>query len=208
MKYRIHRDLAERIREGCEGRLNVRINPRWFGIGNVYPDCSHQRLLYLHEIQPAGKMVGRMIRRFCKKSIYSGQILSRWRSFRLGIVMHYICDFLCYVHSPAFEGSLMEHRAYEQEQGKLTQSPQMRDVISFYGAENADELFNMLIQTIRRRDSESFSPAGDLDFALSIGTELAYAMLRISMGSSAHPPLRYRLPIVGHRLLRSVSYAS
>ena len=50
MKTRIHRGLSELIREGCEGCLNVQINPRWFSWGNVFPDCSHQRLLHLHEL--------------------------------------------------------------------------------------------------------------------------------------------------------------
>ena len=43
MKYKIHRSLAEQIREGCEGRLNIRLRAGWFSFGNVYPDVSHQR---------------------------------------------------------------------------------------------------------------------------------------------------------------------
>ena len=67
MKTRIHRGLSELIREGCEGCLNVQINPRWFSWGNVFPDCSHQRLLHLHELDSAGRMVERMIRDITQK---------------------------------------------------------------------------------------------------------------------------------------------
>ena len=99
MKTRIHRGLSELIREGCEGCLNVQINPRWFSWGNVFPDCSHQRLLHLHELDSAGRMVERMIRRYCRRGLDGRKVLSRWRSLRLGIISHYICDFTCFVHT-------------------------------------------------------------------------------------------------------------
>lgn len=203
LKYRIHRELSERIREGCEGRLNIRINPRWFSFGNVYPDCTHQRLMHMHEIDAAGNMVERMVDRFCKKNIGSGQRLSRWRSLRLGIVMHYICDFSCYVHTPEFKGTLRDHRAYEQMQSRYKDEARMRDICSFYGAESAADAYNQLFQTIRSRDDQSYSPSEDLNYALSIGTEMAYAMLRICMGETSRPPFRYRLPIIGRRLQRA-----
>lgn len=55
MKYKIHRSLAEQIREGCEGRLNIRLRAGWFSFGNVYPDVSHQRIsICMRRIPPAG----------------------------------------------------------------------------------------------------------------------------------------------------------
>ena len=203
---RVHRYLSELIREGCEGRLNIKINPYWFALGSIYPDCSHQRILHMHEIGAAGNMVGRMIRRFCRKSIYSGQNLSRWRSLRLGIIMHYVSDFLCYAHTAGYVGNLLDHREYENLQGKLNQIPQVRELCTFYGVENTAELFAKLGQVIGTRRKDSFSPEEDLDYALTVGTELAYAMLRISMGGAASPPLRYRIPYIGPRLLDNVLF--
>ena len=175
MKLSIHRELAERIREGCEGRLNIRIHPRWFAFGSIYPDCTHQRILHLHEMPSAAPLVGRMIRRFCGKSIYSGQSLSRWRSLRLGIVMHYVTDFQCFVHTPAFNGTLLEHRAYEVEQGQLSDEPIVRDLISFYGVESSGELFDKLCRAIETRDEDSFSPQNDIDAAYRHGRHGASA---------------------------------
>lgn len=203
MKYRIHRELSERIREGCEGRLNIRINPRWFAFGNVYPDCTHQRLLHMHEVRAAGNMVERMMNRFCKRSLSDRQNLSRWRSLRLGIVMHYVSDFSCYVHTPEFKGTLSEHRAYENKQCAFSGSEQMRDICSFYGAESADEAYRQMLQVVEGRERGSYSPSGDLDYALTVGTELAYAMLRICMDSAVRPPFRYRLPLIGRRFQRA-----
>jgi hypothetical protein len=205
MKVRVHRELSEYIREGCEARLNIKINPYWFALGSAYPDCTHHRFMHMHKLNAAGNMVRRMIRRFCSKSIYSGQNLSRWRSLRLGIIMHYVSDFLCYVHTSEFAGSLMDHRAYEVEQGYLTHSPQMRVFCSFYGVENSNELYSMLRKVIFDRKPDSFSPTNDLDYALSVGTELSYAMLRICMGGTARPPLRYRVPYLGRHLLKRIA---
>lgn len=194
MKTRIHRDLAERIREGCEGRLNIRIHPRWFAVGNVYPDWTHQRILHMHRVDAAGRMVGRMVRRFCRKSVAGGRGLSRWRSLRLGMIMHYVCDFSCYVHTPAFRGALREHRAYEEAQGALPAAPQKRDRFTLYGAADAAEAYALLTKALTRR--EIFSPAEDLDYALTAGTELAVAMLRLCMDASTPRPWRYRLPLL------------
>lgn len=181
MKYRIHRRLSEQIREGCEGRLPICINPRWFAFGNVYPDCTHQRLFHLHEQESAGLMVERMIRRFCRKGIDQRKTLSRWRSLRLGIIAHYICDFSCYVHTSAFEGTLREHRAYEAEQGRISAQQGKKALCDFYGADDSAQLIRLLKSALRHREPDSFSPANDLDYALSMGTELASSMLRLCM---------------------------
>lgn len=66
MKYRVHRHMAEEIRRRCENRLPIRLNAWWFSLGNIYPDCSHQRIFHMHEPDSAGLMVERMIRRNCR----------------------------------------------------------------------------------------------------------------------------------------------
>lgn len=156
----------------------------------------------MHELSSAGNMVQRMIRRFCAKSLYSGQNLSWWRSMRLGMIMHYISDFSCYAHTAAFPGSLLDHRAYEESQNVPSRGPRALSVCSFYGAADSHELFSMLSQVMGERHPESYSPVNDMDYALAVGTELAYAMLRICMGASAHTPWRFRLPLIGRCLLR------
>ena len=203
---RIHRNLAALIAEGCEGRLNIKINQRWFALGSIYPDCTHQRFIHMHEIGAAGNMVARMIYRFCKKSLRSGQNLSWWRSLRLGIVMHYVCDFLCYVHTVRFDGSLLEHRAYEQQQGALSNSIKIKDICSFYGVDCPQEAVAKLVQVISKRQKDSFSPSKDLDYALTVGIELAFAMLRISMSASARPMLRHRMLFYGRCLIKRKVY--
>lgn len=204
MKYQIHRRLSEEIREGCEGRVNVRINPRWFTFGNVYPDCTHQRILHMHEADSAGEMVERMIHRFCRRGISDSKVLSRWRSLRLGIISHYVCDFNCYVHTAAFDGTLREHRAYEQAQGCCPVGDGPHSLCSFYGVSDAGELTVLLDAFVRGREATSYSPERDLDYAASTATELAYTMLRLCLEQEVRPWWR-RLPVVRRRPLSHAS---
>ena len=203
MKTRIHRGLSELIREGCEGCLNVQINSRWFSWGNVFPDCSHQRLLHLHELDSAGRMVERMIRRYCRRGVDGRKVLSRWRSLRLGIISHYICDFTCFVHTASFKGSLREHRVYEAEQGHLSPRPVWKESCDFLWSGNWRCGVPAAAKDAPGTETDSYSPAGDLDYAAAAGTQTACAILRLCLNRPARPAAWKRLPFVRRRLIRA-----
>ena len=204
MKCEIHRSLSDQIREDCESRMNIRIHPHYFRLGNVFPDISWQRLR-LHEQSRAEAMVRRKISRFCRRPLLEGPVdgpvLSRRRSFLLGVVMHYVCDFSCYVHTDRYTGTLKEHRAYEEAQAAFIGRQRARDIVSFYGAGNGTELGARLAAALDFRADDTFSPEQDLDFAFSLASALCHEMLRLSeSGQTPLAPFRYRLPVVGRRL--------
>ena len=185
MKTIVHRWLAEQIREGCEDRLPVRFHARWFSLGNVLPDFSHHRLR-LHEEAASGTAVAHAIVRLCHWGVRSDRMLSRWYSLRLGMLAHYISDFMCYAHSPAFEGTLREHRAYEAAQADAMEDGAcFCPVPSLTVAEEGEALARSLLQAVRSRPAGSYAPALDLDYAASMSTELVTAMLRICMTRQA-----------------------
>lgn len=204
MKCEIHRSLSDQIREDCESRMNIRIHPHYFRLGNVFPDISWQRLR-LHEQSRAEAMVRRKISRFCRRPLLEGPVdgpvLSRRRSFLLGVVMHYVCDFSCYVHTDRYTGTLKEQRAYEEAQAAFIGRQRARDIVSFYGAGNGTELGARLAAALDFRADDTFSPEQDLDFAFSLASALCREMLRLSeSGQTPLAPFRYRLPVVGRRL--------
>ena len=204
MKCEIHRSLSDQIREDCESRMNIRIHPHYFRLGNVFPDISWQRLR-LHGQSRAEAMVRRKISRFCRRPLLEGTVdgpvLSRRRSFLLGVVMHYVCDFSCYVHTDRYTGTLKEHRAYEEAQAAFIGRQRARDIVSFYGAGNGTELGARLAAALDFRADDTFSPEQDLDFAFSLASALCREMLRLSeSGQTPLAPFRYRLPVVGRRL--------
>ena len=204
MKCEIHRSLSDQIREDCESRMNIRIHPHYFRLGNVFPDISWQRLR-LHEQSRAEAMVRRKISRFCRRPLLEGPVdgpvLSRRRACLLGMVMHYVCDFSCYVHTDRYTGTLKEHRAYEEAQAAFIGRQRARDIVSFYGAGNGTELGARLAAALDFRADDTFSPEQDLDFAFSLASALCREMLRLSeSGQTPLAPFRYRLPVVGRRL--------
>lgn len=211
MKYRVHRHMAEEIRRRCENRLPIRLNAWWFSLGNIYPDCSHQRIFHMHEPDSAGLMVERMIRRNCRwglgKKAAKKEMLSRWCSWRLGIICHYVCDFMCYVHTSHFEGNLREHRVYEAVQGMCAvgdEAPaQSRPYFdgSFYQAGSGKELSLLLRRALKERDADSYSPAADLSFGVEAAAELVISMLRISMSREETASWWNHLPLIRIRYL-------
>lgn len=200
LKYRVHRELSEQIRLACEERLGIRLDPYWFSLGNVYPDCTHHRVLH-HEIDAAGGMVGRMIRRFCRWGIGSDAEISRWRSLRLGIIAHYLCDFSCYVHTAVFDGTLREHRAYENAQ-LATACPRpagrLAGAVAF--ADDGDALMQALRACFAGRDPAGYSPSGDLEYAADIACGAICEMLRLCREKKASL-WWYHLPVIRRRHL-------
>ena len=155
----------------------------------------------MHEADSAGRMVDRMIRRLCRWGIENGKMLSRWNSLRLGILSHYICDFMCYVHTPAFKGSLKEHRAYEEEQSRYLDTQCARAVCSFYQAGSGEELTALLDRVLRERDPASYSPEDDLEYAAAVATELTCAILRIRTARREAANWWNHLPFMRRRYL-------
>ena len=199
MKTVVHRRLAEQIREGCEGRLPMRLNARWFSLGNVLPDFSHQRLR-LHEESVSGAVVARIVVRLCRWGVRDDRMLSRWYSLRLGVLAHYVSDFMCYAHSPAFAGNLREHRAYEAAQADAADTACFCSVCSFFGVEEGKELARRLRQAVQERPADSYAPVRDLEYAASLSTELVTAMLRICMARQA-AGWWHHLPVARRRYL-------
>jgi hypothetical protein len=146
-----------------------------------------------------------MIRRFCYHRVGDQKILSRWYSLRLGMISHYVCDFMCYVHTSDFDGGFREHRAYEQEQSAFMNAQCARAVCSFYEAKSSEELTEMLENVLLDRQKESYSPALDLEYAASVATELASSMLRICMEQDKSASWWYRLPVIRNRRVQHAS---
>ena len=209
LKCEIHLSLSDQIREDCESRMDIRIHPAWFRWGNVFPDISWQRLR-LHEQERAETLVRRKIVRFCRHPLLKGPVdgprLSRRRSFLLGMVTHYVCDFSCFVHTGRFTGTLKEHRAYEEAQAAYLGQQHVREEALFHEAHNAMELGARLAAVLDFREADSFSPEQDLEYALALASGLCREMLRLSQcGQAPLAPFRYRLPVVGRRLWNRAS---
>jgi hypothetical protein len=138
-----------------------------FILGNLAPDLYFSFIFRRHEYGCSIVSVRKTILR-----LYEGRLDPRSALFAylMGIVSHYICDYFCYSHSPAFRGNLWDHIKYEW----IQPAPRVGSVI-FYRREGRPG-FHHLVDTL-----DEYIRNHDRDLA----TDPAAARTDIAMGTAA-----------------------
>jgi hypothetical protein len=140
-----------------------------FLLGNLAPDLYFSFIFRRHEYDCSIAAVKKAILR-----LYEGSFDPRSVTFAylMGIVSHYICDYFCYSHSPAFRGNLWDHIKYEWVQ-------RMADArkVSFCGQEGYVTDFQHLMDTL-----DGYVRSHDRDLTLDAA---AAAKTDIAMGTAA-----------------------
>jgi hypothetical protein len=77
-----------------------------FMLGSLAPDLCLSFIFRRHEYDCSGIFVRKTMLR-----LYEGRFdpCSTLFAYFMGIVSHYVCDYFCYSHSPAFRGNLGDH---------------------------------------------------------------------------------------------------
>ncbi|MDR1863332.1 MAG: zinc dependent phospholipase C family protein [Treponema sp.] len=112
MTLKNHREMGNRIYSKLRDQ-GVFLSRFWFILGNLAPDLYFSFIFRRHEYAPSAGSVKKLMRR-----LYEGRVNPRSAlfSYSLGIANHYVCDYFCYPHSPAFKGSIRDHISYEVNQ--------------------------------------------------------------------------------------------
>jgi len=147
-----------------------------FLLGNMAPDLKLSFLLKLHSHNTCAKRLEKMIRRLHKSNRNCN---SRMFSYKLGVMAHYICDFLCHTHTSAFDGGFREHYRYEKKQVvtpvNIVPFDKERCMKQSYY-----DLYAALEKCIEKREklvnSNTDLSAGDLYVAMNIATWAATAI--------------------------------
>ena len=112
MKFSNHYKMACLIREKMASN-DMQLRKRLYLLGNLAPDLIGSFLFRQHSYITCGARFRKLLRRLFDGNISGSGILF---SFYTGVMSHYVCDFLCYVHTAAFTGSVREHYKYEKNQ--------------------------------------------------------------------------------------------
>jgi len=107
-----HRKISNLI-WGQMASEEMPLRKRLFLLGNLAPDLKLSFLLRLHSHSTCSKRLQKMIKRLHDSK---RKCNSRLFSYKLGVMAHYICDFLCHTHTAAFDGGFREHFNYERKQ--------------------------------------------------------------------------------------------
>ncbi len=103
---------------------DMTLNKLAFIFGNLAPDLFLSFLYRPHLYTFAGPYVKKLLLRLYKSGASPACTVS---SFYLGMISHYVCDFFCYTHTPAFKGNIREHLLYE-----IRQKVNVQDILPFY----------------------------------------------------------------------------
>jgi hypothetical protein len=133
-------------------RKGMRLKRFPFILGNLAPDLYFSFIFRRHEYDCSIVSIRKTILR-----LYDGRFnpCSVLFAYFMGIVSHYICDYFCYYHSPAFRGNLWDHIKYEWAQ-KMADAKN----VFFPGREGQMMDFNRLMDTL-----DEYVKAHDRDLA-------------------------------------------
>lgn len=96
----------------CEGFEGLQKHKRFFYLGSILPDCVPSFLTRKHRIDTTYEILRKEITKLAEK-YHPEKGFSRSYCRRLGVVTHYLADYVTYPHNHIFKGSLAEHCAYE-----------------------------------------------------------------------------------------------
>ncbi len=83
----------------------------WILLGSIFPDLMVHTLLKGHTYQVTSRKFFRMIHK-----LEAQGTMNPWHSFQLGMVLHYVEDYFTLPHNEQFQGGLLAHSLYEEQQ--------------------------------------------------------------------------------------------
>ena len=138
-----------------------------FILGSLAPDLCFSFIFRRHEYNCSAVFLRKTILR-----LYEGRFhpLSARFAYFMGIVSHYLCDYFCYSHSPAFRGNLWDHIKYEWVQRMPAPGE-----LSFFGQEKLGwrRLMDTMDAYIRDHDRDLARDAAAARADIIMGTATA-----------------------------------
>ena len=193
-----HKIVAKIVHDRVKEKYNVNLNLEKMLWGSIAPDVLPYYKMKRHYFDESGDFIAREISKLIYFSRYSysegneSKLFINYMSKKLGIIMHYLCDFVCYPHAyrMTFIENLRKHVKYEQDLALYARENKFleesfRDVIScedinFF--ENSDiklekKVKAYLINVIEEYKNSNHSFDNDLNFALNLSTNISILVI-------------------------------
>lgn len=193
-----HKIVAKIVHDRIKEKYNVNLNLDKMLWGSIAPDVLPYYKTKRHYFDESGDYIAREISKLIYFSRYSysegneSKLFINYMSKKLGIIMHYLCDFVCYPHAyrMTFIENLRKHVRYEQDLALYARENKFleesfRDVIScedinFF--ENSDiklekKVKAYLIKVIEEYKDSNHSFDNDLNFALNLSTNISILVI-------------------------------
>jgi len=168
----------------------IPLEKKLFIFGNLAPDILITYVFnpHTHSNPKCHSRLNKLL-----KLLYKTSVSNRLKfSYYSGVAAHYICDFVCYAHTPVFEGGVREHLSYEKNQAVTDKEmlPFFKQDSMFYSLSELirtlDERISKRVQLLSNNAEMSFS---DIPIAINIAswaTSAAYHHIEKSSQCRRH----------------------
>lgn len=193
-----HKIVAKIVHDRVKEKYNVNLNLEKMLWGSIAPDVLPYYKMKRHYFDESGDFIAREISKLIYFSRYSysegneSKLFINYISKKLGIIMHYLCDFMCYPHAyrMTFVENLRKHVRYEQDLALYARENKYMeenyksviccDKIKFF--ENSDiklekKVKTYLIDVIKEYKNSNHSFDNDLNFALNLSTNISLLVI-------------------------------
>ncbi|MFR7760039.1 MAG: zinc dependent phospholipase C family protein, partial [Peptoniphilus grossensis] len=193
-----HKIVAKIVHDRIKEKYNVNLNLDKMLWGSIAPDVLPYYKTKRHYFDESGDYIAREISKLIYFSRYSysegneSKLFINYMSKKLGIIMHYLCDFVCYPHAyrMTFIENLRKHVKYEQDLALYARENKFleesfRDVIScedinFFENSNIKlekKVKAYLIKVTEEYKDSNHSFDNDLNFALNLSTNISILVI-------------------------------
>ncbi|OLR64530.1 zinc dependent phospholipase C family protein [Peptoniphilus porci] len=194
-----HKIVAKIVHDRIKDKYDINLNLEKMLWGSIAPDVLPYYKTKRHYFDESGDYIAREISRLIYFSRYSysegneSKLFINYISKKLGIIMHYLCDFVCYPHAyrMTFVENLRKHIKYEQDLALYARENKYleenyREVISLENIkifENLDlsldkKIKKYLVNVIDEYKNSNHNFDNDLNFALNLSTNISILVIK------------------------------
>ncbi|MDU1043457.1 MAG: zinc dependent phospholipase C family protein [Peptoniphilus lacydonensis] len=193
-----HKIVAKIVHDRIKEKYEINLNLEKMLWGSIAPDVLPYYKTKRHYFDESGDYIAREISKLIYFSRYSysegneSKLFINYISKKLGIIMHYLCDFVCYPHAyrMTFVDNFRKHVKYEQDlaiyarENKYLEEHFIDTIksenINFFA--NIDQklelkIKNYLVEVIKEYKSSNHSFDNDLNFALNLSTNISLLVI-------------------------------
>ncbi len=193
-----HKIVAKIVHDRIKEKYEINLNLEKMLWGSIAPDVLPYYKTKRHYFDESGDYIAREISKLIYFSRYSysegneSKLFINYISKKLGIIMHYLCDFVCYPHAyrMTFVDNFRKHVKYEQDlaiyarENKYLEEHFIDTIksenINFFaniGQKLELKIKNYLVEVIKEYKSSNHSFDNDLNFALNLSTNISLLVI-------------------------------
>lgn len=182
-----HKLIAIKITEIIKSELDIELDIKGLKSGSVAPDLHPSMMFMKHTKIDADRLVNENINRMIKGGFSKNKKDIKEFSFRMGIVLHFICDYFCMAHNDAKFNNMILHLKYESRLKKFFEKHIDEHIPSkfttdFITSDFFDSIRSFIDEKYLEYNTIKRSMINDVKYSLEVSIMAALAIVSICTG--------------------------